>query len=126
MGNNVSDKFDYHFMATSPEDYELVFSAKTKDSYLTKIFKKSQKALRRAIGININGKPADITSFDLPPQYLKIVSLRMGKIVKGLFKELESDGISCVSQRIKKGSFTKAGGDWDIKLYYGGNYVDKR
>lgn len=123
----TKDSIEYDFKAINGADYELTFSMTAENKLLNKIFQDSRRKLIRE-GVTSIGyaDPQTLEKFDVPPKYFKLINTIMSKKVKKICKMVAKDYIIVLTGKITQAYFKRnAANDWDIKIKYGGQYVDK-
>jgi len=125
--------WDYEFEVINPSDYAMQFSINTNHSaikgnaILKKAFNMTRRILARTKGISVKGDLDIITEFDVPPKYLNYISVTIKSSVKDAEGQIRGDGIHILTSRIDKAKFIRNdAGDWLIRVFIKGEYLDKR
>lgn len=123
----MQEQVVYDFKAETPDRYVLLFEMESKAAVVNMVFAKSKAALREKQGINVEGKPEDVTQFDVPPQYLNVIRTFLHRFVRKVEREVKADKIRLLNDRVTHARFMRQNnGNWQIVVTVKGNYVDER
>ena len=116
---------DYEISAISPTDYELVVWTSVSGSLFNLVFEKSRVELaRKNLKIGDVGKSPDV--LDVPDQFKKLLLTGFSKNLRIISSECKKDGIVLLRWWVKRAVFVKVKGDWVVKLFLEGYYVERK
>lgn len=120
----MTDLIKWDFAAETAADYRLVFNMTADSKLFKQIYSKSRTKLLRK-GVNA-GSPDTIEKFDIPKQYLNLITTAIKKHIKQVAKEVKEDKIEVLSGRTESAYFKRNNaGDWDINIQVVGQYANK-
>lgn len=119
--------WNWDFKALNPVDYEAKISFEAKNQLLKKVFNRSKLMLRFKGAKTIKGNPETINEFEIDARFHNLLSNITRKQLSHIQAEVGKDNIKMVSGRVYRAYFKRnKKRDWDIHLFYKGEYADER
>lgn len=123
----MDKKLNYKFTCVNPVKYEITITTEASNKLFNLIFRRAKRRYKKKKGIDIKADPKTIEQFEIDARFYKILKTGMLGKLKEIQKIVKKDGIEILNYKVKGGLFKRnKGGNWDIKLTFGGNYADKR
>lgn len=122
----VSDVIDFEFKTLNPTEFEFYLKMNSSSRMMNMLFNKAKNKLRDKKNIIFSGSPDDVKEIDVPKNYFNYLNTILHKQRSFIVDEVAKDGIVVLNYRIESAVFFRVVNGWDIKIVFGGDYVDKR
>lgn len=126
FSTDIKDKYQYHFKAVNPSDYELNLTYTAKSKILDKVFNQIKKKLGRKhtkFSKLTVSDPKHIEKFEVPENLLNRVHTSIKKNIKDVARELQDDDIVIIRSKATYCVFERIGEEnLTIKVKVEGQY----
>lgn len=123
---HLNDKFDYDIECTTDTDYKLMLTFYAQNKLMKMAFNGAIRHKKLKDRVKGKAKFENITSFEVPQQYLNLLRSGINKpviIVKNIFK---ADGVELLTDRLTRAVYTKLeAGGWRIDMTLEGLYLQR-
>lgn len=132
LGKKKQKPITYKFRAKDHTDYEIMFSMYSSNKLFEKMLKLAKLSYRKRLTQDKKKKLKDIDltkvkQFEIDPRFYSFLHTILNRSIRDVEKQVNVEKIELISSKVVKGIFQREQKEeWLIKIYVGGQYVDKR
>lgn len=116
----------WDFEQVDHSEYKVVVTGDVKSKLMSLLFRRAKGAKEKQIGRRIGKGLDDVSRFDIPSEYLRLIDVAVSSWKKQVFEDVRRDGIHVLTDRVVGCGFVRDGKVWVVRVVLVGDFADKR